>query len=161
MLFALLNLTTMSARYTGKRIQFIVLSFFICGFSFAQYVPEEPKVTYRDIDQALLKIAQLEPKTLDYTVNKDRSDRSIGRQPYGFAPENMREVFPALVSQTTVADRVGKNLYRKRSMLTINDAGLIPVLVASIHELHAEIEKLKAEITELKVNAVANVNRGG
>ena len=146
----------MSAKYTGKRIPFIVLSFFICGFSFAQHLPEQPKITYRDIDQALLKVAQLEPKTFDYAVNKDRNYGSSGWQPYGFVPENMREVFPALVLQTTVADRVGKNLYRKRSTLTVNDTGLIPVLVASIHELHAEIEKLKAEITELKANAVVN-----
>jgi len=159
MLFTLFKLTTMSAKYTGKRIQFIVLSFFICGFSFSQHVPDEPKVTYRDIDQALLKVAQLEPKTFDYAANKGRHEGSTVRQPYGFAPENMREVFPALVSQTTVADRVGKNLYRKRSMLTVNDAGLIPVLVASIHELHAEIEKLKTEITELKADAVSNVRR--
>lgn len=149
----------MNAKYIDKCILLFILSFFIYGFSFAQHASEAPGITYRDLDQALLKVAQLEPKAFDHAVNKGSSNRSLGRQPYGFAPENMREVFPELVSQATVADRIGKNLYRNRNVLTVNDTGLIPVLVASIHELHAEIEKLKADIVELKANAVSNVKR--
>jgi len=149
----------MSAKYIGKCIPSFILAFFICSFSFAQHVLEGSKITHRDLDQALLKVAQLEPKTFDHAVNKGSSEHSSGRQPYGFTPENMKAVFPELVSQATVADKIGKNLYRNRSVLTVNDTGLIPVLVASIRELHAEVEKLKAEIAGLKADAVSNVRR--
>lgn len=149
----------MSARYINKRIPLFILSFFICSFSFSQHAVKEPKVIYSDIGNVLLKVAQLEPKTFDYAANKGSGSLSSGRQPYGFAPENMRKVFPELMLQATVTDKIGKNLYRNRSVLTVNDTGLIPVLVASIHELHAEIEKLKTEIAGLKADALSNVRR--
>ncbi|MEJ7589363.1 MAG: hypothetical protein WKI04_17545 [Ferruginibacter sp.] len=44
----------------------------------------------------------------------------------------------------------GKNTYRNQTIHTINEASLIPVLVASIQELHGEIEQLKKEIEQLK-----------
>lgn len=141
----------MNLNYIIRPFSAIVLSVFMYSFSFAQHSVEKLAVIHRDIDQALLKITQLEPKSFDYSIKKKGANTHFSsQQPFGFLPENLMKVFPALVSQSTVDDRIGKNLYRKRSVLTTNDAGLIPVLVASIRELHTEIEKLKAEITALK-----------
>ncbi len=134
-----------------KSFSFVLISVLTGSISYSQYSAEKPNVVHRDIDQALLKVTQLEPKIFDYSIKKkSTAKRDLISQPYGFVPENMMKVFPDLVSQTTVEDRVGKNLYRKRSVLTINDVGLIPVLVASIHELQAELERLKVEIAALK-----------
>jgi len=149
----------MSAKYIDKCIPLFILLLFISSFSFSQHATKDPGVTHSDIDQALLKVAQLEPKAFDYAVNKSGSNHSLKQQPYGFVPENMRKVFPELVSQAIVADKIGKNLYRNRSTLTVNDTGLIPILVASIHELQGEIEKLKAEISELKANTISTVRK--
>ncbi len=44
----------------------------------------------------------------------------------------------------------GKNVYRNAQIKIIDDASLIPVLVASIKEQQQEIEKLKNEVEKLK-----------
>lgn len=149
--FVALNLIVMNFNYINKPLSVIFLSIFINSISYSQHSVKKLNVEYRDIDQALLKIAQLEPKIFDYSIKKkSTANHGLTRQPYGFVPENMMKVFPALVTQTTFDDRIGKNLNRKRNVLAINEAGLIPILVASIHELHSELEKLKIEIAAMK-----------
>ena len=46
----------------------------------------------------------------------------------------------------------GKNAYRDANMKTVDEASLIPLLVASIKEQQQQIEELKAAVAELKKN---------
>lgn len=69
---------------------------------------------------------------------------------YGFMAENMMEVFPGLVREKHISYMFGKNVYRDAKIKTIDEASLIPVLVAAFKEQQAEIEQLKIEIQRLK-----------
>ena len=101
---------------------------------------------------ALKSILKLEPRVYEYNTNKIKTlNLKNGRQ-YGFTVANMEGVFPHLVSSRNHQYMFGKNTYRDARIQTISEVGLIPVLVASIQEMHYEIEQLKIQVAELKKN---------
>ena len=100
------------------------------------------------IPNSLNSILLLQPATFEYDTNNFRSLKLKSGKQYGFLAENMQEVFPSLVSTKHVSYMYGKNTYRDQKISTIDEAGLIPVMISAIQELHKEIEKLKLELQE-------------
>lgn len=109
------------------------------------------------IDSPLQRITQLQPRQFEYNAATFSHLRLKKGTQYGFIAEDMQAVLPDLVNEKTVSYKYGKNVYRNATLKTINEAGLIPLLVASVKEQQTEIEKLKTEILELKkVMALSN-----
>ena len=100
------------------------------------------------IPNSLNSILLLQPATFEYDTNNFRSLKLKSGKQYGFLAENMQDVFPSLVSTKHVSYMYGKNTYRDQKISTIDEAGLIPVMISAIQELHQEIEKLKLELKE-------------
>jgi hypothetical protein len=129
------------------------------GVIYAQDIPDRSiKKNITTIDSPLQKIAQLQPKQFEYNAATFKHLKLKGGKQYGFIAEDVYAVFPDLVNEKSVSYRYGKNVYRNATIKTINEASLIPVLVASIKEQQAEIEKLKAEMLELKKQVVYSDN---
>jgi hypothetical protein len=102
------------------------------------------------IPNSLKNILLLQPGIIEYNTNNFKShDLRSGKQ-YGFLAENMQAVFPSLVSTKQVSYMYGKNTYRDQRISTVNEAGLIPIMVSAIQDLHREIETLKSELKELR-----------
>jgi hypothetical protein len=102
------------------------------------------------IPNSLKNILLLQPRIIEYNTNNFKShDLRSGKQ-YGFLAENMQAVFPSLISTKQVSYMYGKNTYRDQRISTVNEAGLIPIMVSAIQELHSEIETLKSELKELR-----------
>ncbi|MBZ4188359.1 tail fiber domain-containing protein [Niabella beijingensis] len=102
------------------------------------------------IDNPIGKIVQLEPRQFEYKAGDYKYLKLSEGAQYGFMAENMKTVFPELVKERKVSYMFGKNAYRDARVSTIDEAGLIPVLVASIKQQQQEIEQLKAELLQLK-----------
>ena len=102
------------------------------------------------INNPLKSILKLEPRVFEYETDKFKTLRLKEGRQYGFLAENMQEVFPGMVSSKHVNYMYGKNTYRQASIQTVDEVSLIPVLVASIQELHLEIENLKKELHSLR-----------
>ena len=119
--------------------------------SYAQNIPDSVlKINAKPIGNPLQRLLLLQPKTFEYnTARFKHLDLATGTQ-YGFMAENVQAVFPSLVSTRYKQYLFGKNNYRNAVTSQVDSNALIPLLVASIQELHAELEKLKAEILELK-----------
>lgn len=118
---------------------------------FAQDLPDTKiKKNIEPIDNPLQRLMQLEPKKYEYNVSDFKHLKLQAGSQYGFIAEDLQSVFPDLVKEKSVNYMFGKNVYRNSTIKTIDEASLIPVLVASIKEQQAEIEKLKMEILQLK-----------
>ena len=145
-------------RFINLKESFLLLSFlFVFIFSNAQDLTDAAiKKNVAAIDSPLQKLTQLSPVSYEYDhANYKHLKFQKGRQ-YGFIAEEMQHIFPHLVKQKAVSYMFGKNVYRDTRIRIVNEAGLVPVLVASIKEQQSEIEKLKADVQELK-NKLANL----
>jgi hypothetical protein len=94
------------------------------------------------LGSTLSRLLLIDGKT--YTMIKD------GKQKIGVLAQDIREVFPELVSEDD------------NKMLAVNYQGLVPVLINALKEQQSEIEILKqqqAEIDELKGMVQALVSR--
>lgn len=111
---------------------------------------KELKTRVAEIENPLQKIAQLEPKQFEYNARDYKYLKLDEGAQYGFMTDNVRAVFPHLVKERKVSYMFGKNAYRDARVSTVDEAGLIPVLVASIKQQQEEIELLKAELLKLK-----------
>ncbi len=125
-----------------------ILSFF---FSQAQDIADATiKKNISAIDDPLQKLIQLSPKSFEYD---HKTYKHLKLQPgtqYGFIAEDLQTVFPNLVKERSVSYMFGKNAYRHTTIKVIDEASLIPVLVAAIKEQQTAIENLKTEIQALK-----------
>lgn len=118
---------------------------------FAQDISDTKiKKNIEPIDNPLQRLMQLEPKKYEYNVKDFKHLKLQSGSQYGFIAEDIQSVFPDLVKEKSVNYMFGKNVYRNSTIKTIDEASLIPVLVASIKEQQAEIEKLKLEVLQLK-----------
>ncbi|HRO45797.1 tail fiber domain-containing protein [Agriterribacter sp.] len=118
---------------------------------YGQDIPDHSiKKNIEAINDPLHKITQLDPKQFEYNAGSFKHLRLKAGKQYGFIAEDIQAVFPHLVNEKPVSYRYGKNVYRNATIKTIDETGLIPVLVASIKEQQHEIEKLKSEMLELK-----------
>jgi Chaperone of endosialidase len=103
-----------------------------------------------DISTSVQKLVQLEPKVFEYNTEKYKHLKLKGGKTYGFMSDNMQQVFPELVSTKSTPYMFGKNVYRDAQTKVIDESSLIPILVASIKEQHAEIMRLRKDVDELK-----------
>lgn len=139
---------------TYKNIKKICLLFavlIISGRVFSQTVTDsEIKKNVAAISSPLQKLVQLNPKTFEYDIQKFKHLNLEHGVRYGFIAEELQQVFPGLVKQKNISYMSGKNSYRDTKIKTIDEASLIPVLVASIQQQQQQIEKLKEEVEALK-----------
>ncbi|MEO6734457.1 MAG: tail fiber domain-containing protein [Ferruginibacter sp.] len=127
---------------------------------FSQSIADtEIKRNISAINSPLKNVLLLEPRIFEYDTDKFKSLRLKEGKQYGFLAENVSEVFPALVTSKTINYMFGKNSYRNQTVYSVDAVGLIPVMVASIQELHTEIENLKKEIAGLKNRLRINTNK--
>lgn len=131
---------------------FITIVLLLTGTNiFAQAIPDtELKTNVQPLTSALQRILQLQPSSYEFNTQKyTQLQLSQGRH-YGFVAEHVQSVFPELVEQRTVSYMFGKNAFRQASVKSVNEAGLVPLLVASIKEQQQQIEELRAVAEELK-----------
>jgi hypothetical protein len=139
-------------RYKTFKISIILISFLlVCVYSGAQNTSDAAiKKNISAIDSPLQKLVRLSPVSYEYDqANYKYLNLQHGRQ-YGFIAEDLQAIFPALVKQKPVSYMFGKNVYRDARIKVVDEASLIPVLVASVKEQQSEIEKLKSDVQELK-----------
>jgi len=134
---------------------FLLFSFLaITVIAFTQtYNDSAIKKNVQAISSPLENILQLEPAMFEYDTNNFKHLKLQKGIHYGFMAENMQTVFPGLVTEKHVSYMFGKNVYRDAKLKTIDEASLIPVLVAAFKEQQAEIEKLKVDLQVLKNKA--------
>lgn len=124
-----------------SKVVFIIVLLLPGTQVFAQNAADdELKANVQPITSALERLLKLEPSA--YKTDKKKK--------YGFVAENVQSVFPELVSQKNVSFMFGKNSYRNTMLTSVDEASLIPILVASIKEQQKQLEELKAAIEELK-----------
>ncbi len=142
-----------------KRTFLFTISLAISVIAMGQSITDASiKKNISAIDSPLQKLVQLSPKSYEYDyANFKHLKLEQGRQ-YGFIAEDIQAIFPSLVKEKSVSYMFGKNAYRNTRIKVIDEASLIPVLVASIQEQQLEIEKLKTEMQELKTRLAGNKN---
>lgn len=102
------------------------------------------------LTNSLSYISQLEPLSFKYNADeRKKMNLPVGRQ-FGFLPEDVQKVLPAIVKTENKMVPAGKNAFRTTAVQNVDLESLIPVLVGSIKEQQAEIEKLKEEVRSLK-----------
>lgn len=142
-----------------RTVCLISTSFFISHSLIAQQLADsEIKKNITPIVSPLQKLLRLEPASYEFETSKFRHLKLQQGRHYGFMSDNVQMVFPELVSVKTVSHMFAKNGYRNVSFNVIDEASLVPLLVASIKEQQAQIEKLKMEIEELKGKKTAASN---
>lgn len=123
----------------------------ITCIAFTQSYPDSIiKKNVQKINSPLDRIIRLEPKEFEYDTHNFKQLRLQAGKQYGFMTENMQTVFPSLIIEKPISYMFGKNTYRDVKITTIDESGLIPVLVAAIKEQQAEIEKLKQQLQHFK-----------
>lgn len=128
---------------------------FISVQLFCQVLPDtEIKKNIRPLSGTLNSVLKLEPKTFEYNTEKFSQFKFNTGKQYGFLAENVVDAFPQLVKVKYYTFPVAKNSTQTVSVNIVDTQSLVPLLVASIQELHAEIEKLKAEVKTIKGVAV-------
>lgn len=128
-------------------VAFILASF----FSQAQDIADaDIKKNISAINDPLQKLIQLSPKSFEYDHKNYKHLKLQPGTQYGFIAEDLQAIFPSLVKERSVSYMFGKNAYRQTKIKVIDEASLIPVLVAAIKEQQLAIENLKTEIQGLK-----------
>lgn len=132
----------------------LVLALFSVAFvssGYSQSISDkEIKINVIEMSNALEKINQLEPVTYQYDTHKYKQLHFSNGKKFGFLAENLQKIFPEMVYSKHISYMAGKNMYKSYIVKQVDKESLIPVLVASIKELHTEIEKLKLELLELR-----------
>ena len=150
---AILPLISLSSDIMNhSRKIFLVFFFFAISVTLlAQQVSDNAiKKNVKEISTPLQKVLQLEPKVFEYNTERYSHLQLPSGRKFGFMAENMQRLFPELVTTSNKSYMFGKNVYKNAAIKTIDESGLIPVLVASIKEQQAEIEKLKRDIADLQ-----------
>lgn len=134
-----------------KKAIFLLVAVFCSSVIYAQQLTDRSiKTNITTIDNPLQKLTRLTPHQFEYDTQGFKFLKLKEGAQYGFMAEDIQSVFPHLVNEKSVTYMFGKNVYRNAKFKTVDEAGLIPILVASIKEQQVEIEKLKTEITQLK-----------
>ena len=109
------------------------------------------KKSVADLPSGLSLIQQLRPRTFSYnTTNYPFMNFSTGPQ-MGFLAQEVFAVAPQLVSNACfppLYDSVGHLLRDTIQYKSVNDIGLIPILVKSIQELKSKNDSLKLGLTK-------------
>ncbi len=134
-----------------KAILLVTLLLFPGVSVFSQAVPEmELKKDIQPLTSVLNRLIQLKPAVYEFETSKFKHLNLQQGKRFGFLTDNVETVFPELVTQKKVSFMFAKNGYRNTIYKSVDEASLIPLLVASIKEQQQQIEELKAAIEELK-----------
>ena len=97
------------------------------------------------ITGALDSIKKINPIRFEWNefVNERRSGYELGKPTFGVFAQDVKNVFPELVTEWKLSDDC-------QDALSVNYEKLVPVLIAAIQELSTKIEDLKIEINSLK-----------
>lgn len=134
-----------------KALLFISLLILSGKSSFSQTVSEqELKKNIQPLTSALNRLIQLKPSVYEFETVKFKHLNLAGGRKFGFLTDNVETIFPELVTQKKVSYMFAKNGFRNTTYKSVDEASLIPLLVASIKEQQQQIEELKAAIEELK-----------
>ncbi len=118
---------------------------------FAQQVTDaEIKKNIQPLTSALQRLVQLRPSVYEFDTNRYGYLKLQHGKKYGFVAEDIQAVFPELVSQKSVSYTYAKNNQRQAILKSVDEASLIPLLVASIQEQQIQIQELRAAIEELR-----------
>ncbi len=126
------------------------------GVSFdanAQVLPDlQLKKNIEPLTKSLDIVNQLKPKSFEFDHMGFKHLNLAKGKKFGFIAEEFSLVLPHLVNERQVSYPFGKNANRSASIPTIDETGLIPLLVAAIKEQQVAISKLRAEIADIKNN---------
>jgi len=135
-------------------IKSITLTIAVVIFSLsanAQKVEEqELKINIAAINNPVERLAALQPIMFNYNLDKFSMVKFPAIAQYGFETKAVSEKFPELIKHSTKTYSAGKNYFKSISFDDVDEASLIPVLVAAIKEQQLQIESLKADIEKLK-----------
>lgn len=119
--------------------------------SSAQKINEQDlKVKVADITSSTAKLMSLKPVTFEYDLKKYPLLKLPAGNQYGFLAGNVQPQFPGMVTEIAKNYPSGKNNSAVARYDKVENAQLIPVLVAAIKEQQEAIELLKKEIAEMK-----------
>lgn len=119
------------------------------GGTFSNPSDERFKKNLNNIEGAIGKLMQLIPAAYEYKTDEfSKMNFSQGKH-YGFTAQNVKKVFPQLVSESALPFHLGKGEDTEQ-YLSVNYLELIPVLTKAIQEQQMVIEKLKEEVRKLR-----------
>lgn len=140
-----------------KTVSLFLAFTIMCFYSQAQNISDaDIKKNVTAISEPLQKLIQLNPSSFEYDNSNYKHLKLQHGLQYGFIAEDLQAVFPNLVKERSVSYMFGKNAYRNSKIKVIDEASLIPVLVAAIKEQQIAIENLKTEIQGLKKDQAAS-----
>ncbi len=117
----------------------------------AQNIEEKDlKVNVSPINNSLQSLAALKPIKFNYNLDKLRGVKFPSNTQFGFDTKTVSEEFPELIQHQTKSIPAGKNQFKSIKFKDVDQASLIPVLVAAIKEQQKQIDELKASIVQLK-----------
>ena len=135
----------------SKIVLFATVCIFSGSVAFSQTVSdEELKKNVQPLTAALNRLIQLKPSVYEFETSKFKHLNLAQGKKFGFLTDNVEAVFPELVTQKKVSYMFAKNGYRNTTYKAVDEASLIPLLVASIKEQQQQIAELKAAVEELK-----------
>lgn len=121
------------------------------------------------IDGALDKIMRLSPSNYEFKTDNYQNINLAKGSHYGFIAQDIEQVFPELVSNSsvvvsrsnsdfrqnrklfgTVSNQVKEEVIETENIKTVNYLEIIPILTKAIQEQQKQIEELKFEIQKLK-----------
>lgn len=115
------------------------------------------KTRINNIESAIDKIMQLEPKSYHYKTRQyDYVNLARGKH-YGFVAQDLEKVFPELVGTASVPKENSKNP-EMENFKTVNYIEIIPVLTGAIQEQQQTIEELRNEVEELR-SIIETINK--
>ena len=95
-------------------------------------------------------VKQLQPVTYEYNQDAYKQLNLPGGKQFGFITDDVKQVFPAAISEQNNWVTAGKNNQRAVTTSQVDLEKLVPLLVGAVKEQQAEIEALKLEVQKLK-----------
>ena len=134
-----------------SKLYLVLALLLVIQVSNAQSLTEkELKVEVNKIENSTSKLKSLQPVTFKYNVDKYKHLKLPKGDQYGFMVENVEQVFPAMVYESSSVYNISKGNSKVAKYKEVNKDELIPVLVEALKEQQEQIDALKKELQELK-----------
>ncbi|ADY52716.1 hypothetical protein Pedsa_2164 [Pseudopedobacter saltans DSM 12145] len=131
---------------------YLVMAFLlITNLANAQSISENDlKLAINKIENPTSKLKSLQAVTFKYNVDKYKYLKLPQGNQYGFLVENVEQVFPAMVYESSSVYNINKGNTKVAKYKEVNKDDLIPVLVEALKEQQEQLDALKKELQELK-----------
>ncbi|MFZ1693408.1 MAG: tail fiber domain-containing protein [Flavobacteriales bacterium] len=119
---------------------------------------ESLKTDIENLTQGLAIISELRPTTYHFNTDAIAQANLPSSNQFGFIAQEVEEVLPELVGQTTFIGRIdslGNVVVPEQTVKTLNYVGLIPILVAGMQEQQAQISAQNATIAAMQQQLAA------